>query len=51
MVKFPTLITGFYGMNVPFPGSGEQSGAITASALVVVMSSALYLLFKERDWL
>ncbi len=51
IVAVPTLITGFYGMNVPFPGYGDQSGAIASSVLVVVMSSALYLLFKERDWL
>ena len=26
IIAVPTLITGYYGMNVPYPGSGEQWG-------------------------
>jgi magnesium transporter len=47
----PTLVTGFYGMNVPFPGEGAWTGVAVASTLIVVLSAALYALFKRRDWL
>ena len=51
IIAVPTLITGWYGMNVPYPGSGETWGVIAAAALVVVLSGALYLVFRRRDWL
>ncbi len=47
----PTLVTGFYGMNVPFPGSGETWGAIVAVTSVPLLSLILYLTFKRRGWL
>jgi magnesium transporter len=51
IVAVPTLITGFYGMNVPFPGEGAWTGVAVASTLIVVLSAALYALFKRREWL
>lgn len=51
IIAVPTLITGFYGMNVPYPGSGREWGVILSVLLIVVMSSALYVIFKKRDWL
>ncbi|MSY72102.1 MAG: LPXTG cell wall anchor domain-containing protein, partial [Actinobacteria bacterium] len=51
IVAVPTLITGYYGMNVPYPGSGQQWGALTAVGLVVVLSAFLYVLFRRREWL
>ena len=32
IIAVPTLITGWYGMNVPYPGSGETWGVIAAAA-------------------
>ena len=32
IIAVPTLITGFYGMNVPYPGSGETWGVVAATA-------------------
>jgi magnesium transporter len=51
IVAVPTLITGFYGMNVPFPGEGETWGVVTAVVLVVGLSAGLFALFRRRDWL
>lgn len=51
IVAVPTLITGWYGMNVPYPGSGETSGVIVSGGLVATLSAALYVLFRKRDWL
>ncbi len=47
----PTLITGFYGMNVPYPGDGQHVGFLWSLALMVGSGVVLYALFKKRDWL
>ena len=51
IVAVPTLITGYYGMNVPYPGFGEAWGAWASTGLTVGLSGALYVLFKRKDWL
>jgi magnesium transporter len=51
IIAVPTLITGWYGMNVPYPGSQEQIGVVVATALMGLLSVGLYVLFKRRDWL
>lgn len=51
IVAVPALITGYYGMNVPYPGSGETWGVIASTVLIFLVSFALYLLFRKRDWL
>jgi magnesium transporter len=47
----PTAITGFYGQNLPFPGSGTHWGVPTSVGLTTVLSVLLYLTFKRKDWL
>ena len=51
IVAVPTLITGYYGMNVPFPGFARHSGVYVASSLIVVLSAGLYALFRRMEWL
>ena len=51
IVAVPTAVTGFYGMNVPYPGFARHSGFVTSVVLLVVLSGGLYLLFKRLDWL
>ena len=51
IIAVPTLITGYYGMNVPYPGSGETSGVIASILLMVGMSGGLYVVFKRKEWL
>jgi magnesium transporter len=51
IIAVPTAVTGYYGMNVPYPGFGQPSGAVTSSVLLLVLSGGLYLLFKRLDWL
>ncbi len=51
IIAVPTLITGWYGMNVPYPGYGETWGVWLAALLVVVVSGGLYTVFRKRDWL
>jgi len=48
----PTVITGYYGMNVRlFPSAGTLLGGIAALVLMVVGVAVLYVTFKRRDWL
>lgn len=51
IVAVPTMITGFYGMNVPYPGSGEPWGVVVSVVLMVALSAWLYVGFRARDWL
>jgi magnesium transporter len=51
IIAVPTAITGFYGQNVPYPGFSHTSGFLTSTALIVLLSSLLYLAFKRKDWL
>lgn len=51
IVAVPTLITGFYGMNVPYPGARTTAGVWTAVVLMVTLSLLLYVQFRRRDWL
>jgi magnesium transporter len=51
IVAVPALITGYYGMNVPFPGFAQVSGVVASSLLMVAVSASLYLIFRRNDWL
>jgi magnesium transporter len=51
IIAVPTAVTGYYGMNVPYPGFARHSGFVTSMVLLVVLSGGLYLLFKRLDWL
>lgn len=51
IIAVPTLITGWYGMNVPYPGFGKPWGVWLAASLVVLLSGGLYVEFKRREWL
>jgi magnesium transporter len=50
IIAVPTLITGYYGMNVPYPGSGETWGAVVATVLSLGCSGTLFVLFRRRGW-
>ncbi|MEV4469471.1 magnesium transporter CorA family protein [Nonomuraea salmonea] len=51
IIAVPTAITGFYGQNLPYPGTGEQWGFWLSTALMGLTSVALYVVFKKKDWL
>jgi magnesium transporter len=51
IIAVPTLVTGYYGMNVPYPGSQQPWGVLASAALIIVLSGGLYVLFRTRDWL
>jgi magnesium transporter len=51
IIAVPTLITGYFGMNVPYPGFSERAGFVASIATIVVAGLVLYLIFKRKDWL
>ncbi|HWC21173.1 MAG TPA: magnesium transporter CorA family protein [Flexivirga sp.] len=51
IIAVPTLITGWYGQNVPYPGFGAQWGFWFSTVLMVVIAVVLYVVFKRRNWL
>lgn len=51
IIAVPTLITGYYGMNVPYPGFAQDWGAGAASLLSLLLSGTLFVTFKRKDWL
>ncbi len=51
IIAVPTLVTGYYGMNVPYPGSGETWGVVASTAIGVGAAGALYRIFRRRSWL
>jgi magnesium transporter len=51
IIAVPTAITGFYGQNLPYPGSGTGWGVVASTGLIVILSTLLYVIFKRKDWL
>jgi magnesium transporter len=51
IIAVPTFITGFYGMNVPYPGFSEHVGWTSALGIMVISGLLLYWIFRRRDWL
>jgi magnesium transporter len=51
IIAVPTLVTGFYGMNVPYPGFSKPAGFAVSVAVMAGAALVLYLVFKRKDWL
>lgn len=51
IIAVPTFITGFYGMNVPYPGFSAQAGLAASVAIMITAGLVLYVIFKRKDWL
>ena len=51
IIAVPALITGFYGMNVPYPGFQQHSGVVVSIVLMVGTCVGLYAVFRRIDWL
>jgi magnesium transporter len=51
ILAVPAFVTGFYGMNVPYPGFAQPWGVITSVVLMIGASVGLYWLFRRVGWL
>jgi magnesium transporter len=36
---------------VPYPGFSRHSGFVTSTVIIIVLSLALYVAFRRKDWL
>ena len=51
IIAVPTLVTGWYGQNIPYPGFSQVSGVVTSALLSVITSVVLYVMFRRRGWI
>ncbi len=51
IIAVPTAVTGWYGMNVPYPGFGAAGGVAASAGVIAVVSLVLYWVFRRRDWI
>ena len=51
ILAVPALVTGYYGMNVHFPGLGTTWGFVVSTLVMVVLDVLLWLYFRRNDWL
>ena len=51
IIAVPTFITGFYGMNVPYPFFGREPGFVISIVVMILAMLLLYRAFRKRDWL
>jgi magnesium transporter len=51
IIAVPTLITGYFGMNVPYPGSEDVVGVVASAGLMILTCLLLYHLFRRSQWL
>lgn len=51
IIAVPTAVTGFYGMNVPYPGFGRHAGFLAAVVVIAVAAGGLFAVFRSKDWI
>jgi magnesium transporter len=51
IIAVAAIVTGYYGMTVAYPGSGETWGMIAPTSLMAAACLGLYYTFRRRDWL
>lgn len=51
IIAVPTLITGFMGMNVPYPGFQSEIGFFVAFVIMVAAVTTLFVTLRRKDWI
>jgi magnesium transporter len=51
IVAVPTAVTGFFGMNVPYPGFNTETGFLASTGLIILLAIILFVIFKRKQWL
>ncbi|MEO6469150.1 MAG: magnesium transporter CorA family protein [Acidimicrobiia bacterium] len=51
IIAVPTLVTGYYGMNVPYPGFAREWGFETSVGVMVILVGVLWVQFRRHDWI
>lgn len=51
IVAVPAAVTGYYGMNVPYPGNGKLAGYLSSMVVMALACGGLYWAFRRKGWL
>ncbi|MDN5798206.1 MAG: magnesium transporter CorA family protein [Intrasporangium sp.] len=51
IIAVPTAVTGWFGMNVPYPGFGSATGVVASAGIILGLGLLLFVLFKRKDWI
>jgi magnesium transporter len=51
IIAVPTLITGFMGMNVPYPGFQSWKGFLIAFTVMIAAVTTLFITLRRKDWI
>jgi Mg2+ and Co2+ transporter CorA len=51
IIAIPTAVTGFFGMNVAYPGFGQRAAFVVSVVLMLVAAVVLFTAFKLKHWL
>ncbi len=51
IIAVPTAVTGWFGMNVAYPGFGATSGFLGSTLVIAGLATGLYVLFKRQGWI
>ena len=51
IIAVPTAVTGFFGMNVPYPGFGHRAGFAVSVVIMLIAAAVLFAIFKTKKWL
>ena len=51
IIAVPTLITGWFGQNVYYPGANASSGLVASTVMIFIIALPLWAFFRHRDWL
>jgi len=50
VLSIPSIVVGFYGMNVPLPMQGHVLAFVGVLGITLLISSLVVVLFYKRDW-
>lgn len=51
IIAVPTAVTGWFGMNVRYPGIGTVAGFLASTAVICTLALTLYMVFKRHNWI
>ena len=51
IIAVPTLITGWFGQNVYYPGANASSGLVASTVMILAIALPLWWFFRRRDWI
>jgi magnesium transporter len=51
IIAVPTAVTGWFGMNVRYPGIATFAGFVASTVVIGALALVLYVLFKRLNWI